>query len=156
MLSGIERRVEDGEPRRGGLRRVEAFALHALHAAGIASEEQADFVVGAVALVNAHLLPLAAREVDQLAGHRQPAGLLEQRTDLAAQRTARHIRPAEGILDHGIVASADLQRALAGADVEAGFTEHFAFEDQLPDQFQLGLGGVCAHALLVVGHDGLK
>src|ERR1035441_882713 len=39
----------------------------------------------------------------------------------------------------------DRQRALASAYMEPGFTEHFAFEDQLPDQFQLGLGGMCAH-----------
>ena len=156
MLSAIERRVEDRQARGRGLRGVERFALHALHAPGIAAEQQADFVVGTVALVNAHFLALAARKVDQLAGHRQSAGLLEQRADLAAQRTARHVRPAEGILDHGIVGTADLERALAGADVQAGFAEHFAFENQLPDQFQLGLGGMCAHALLVVGHDGLE
>ena len=51
---------------------VERFALHALHAPGIAAEQQADFVVRTVALVNAHFLPLAARKVDQFAGTASP------------------------------------------------------------------------------------
>ena len=58
---GVERGVEDGEARRRGLRGIQRLALHALHAAGIAPEQQADLVVGTVALVDADLLPLAAR-----------------------------------------------------------------------------------------------
>jgi hypothetical protein len=104
---------------------------------------------------NTHLLAAALREIHHLR-RVQASGLFEERAKLAPQRAARYVGTAERIFDDGIIAAADLQRALAGADVETGFTEHFAFEDQLPDQFQLGLGGMCAHALLVVGHDGLK
>ena len=57
-----------------------------------------------------------------------------------------HIGTAEGILHHGIIGSADLERAFACAHVQAGLAVQFAFEDQLADEFQLGLRGVRAHA----------
>jgi len=76
--------------------------------------------------------------------------------DLAAQGTARYVRTAKRIFDDGIIRAADFQRALARANVQAGLAMHLAFKDQLADEFQLSLGGVCAHALLVVGHNGLE
>ena len=42
---------------------------------------------------------------------------------------------AECVLGYGIIASADFQRALARAYMQAGFAKHFAFEDQLADKF---------------------
>jgi hypothetical protein len=84
-------------------------------------------------LVDADLLPLALREIDELAGNRQPEGLLEQRAHLAAQGTAWHVGTPESVLDHGIVRPADLQRTLARAHVQARFAVEFAFQNQLAD-----------------------
>jgi hypothetical protein len=72
----IERRIEHREARGRGLRGLQRFALHALHAARIAAEQQADFVVGTVALMDPHFLPLAARKVHQFGRNRQAGGLL--------------------------------------------------------------------------------
>ena len=59
MLSGSSGASIHRQARGRGLRGLERFALHALHAARIAAEQQADLVVGTVALVDAHFLALA-------------------------------------------------------------------------------------------------
>ena len=112
----------------------ERLAGDALHAAGIAAEQQADFVVGTVALVDADFLSFALRKVDQFGRHGQPGGLLQQRAELAAQRAARNVRPAEGVLDDGIIGAADFERAFAGADVQAGLAIQVAFENQFSNE----------------------
>ena len=66
----IERRVVDGQPRGTGRLGLQRLAFHALHAARIAAEQQADFVVGTVALMDAHLLAAALRKIHQLGRRR--------------------------------------------------------------------------------------
>ena len=67
MLSGIS--GASYTVRRAGLAalRLERFAGHALHASRIAPEQQADFVVRPVALVDADFLALALRKIHQFA-----------------------------------------------------------------------------------------
>ena len=122
------------------------LAGDALHASGVAAEQQADVIVGPVALVDPHFLALAPRKIDQLRGHRRAGELLEQRADLAAQRTARDVRAAGGVLYDRVVRAADLERSFARADVQSGFAMQLAFEDQLANQFQFRLRGVRAHS----------
>ena len=59
MLAAIQRRIVDRQARGGGGAGVDRLAGDAVHAAGIAAEQQADFVIGAVALVDADLLAFA-------------------------------------------------------------------------------------------------
>ncbi len=81
----------------------------------------------------------------------------------AAQRAAGDVGAAVRILHDRVIGAADFERAFARADVQTGLAVHFAFEDQLADQFQFGLCGVRAHdslfvvgALLVIGDDGFE
>ena len=66
--------------------------------------------------------------------------MFEQRAQAAAQGTAGNIGAPEGILNDRIVGAADIERAFAGADVQTGLAEQFAFEDNLPMNFN----SVCA------------
>ncbi len=75
-----------------------ASPADALHAAGSAAEEEADFVIGTIALVDADFLALALGEVDEFRGDGHAGGLLEQRADAAAQGTAGDVRTAEAHL----------------------------------------------------------
>jgi len=70
----------------GSMRALQRVSHHSLHAPGIASEQDADFIVGAVALVDAHLLPTPPRQIHQLGGNGQPRALLQQRPQPPAQR----------------------------------------------------------------------
>jgi len=119
-----------------------------LRAARAAAEQDADFVVRPVALMNANFLALAFRNVDEFGGHGHAGGLFQQGPDTAAQRAAGHIGTPLCILDDGIIRTADFQRAFARADMEAALAKHFAFEDQLTDQLQFRLCCVSAHVTL--------
>ena len=130
----IERRVICGQARGTGLRAVQRFALHAVHSAGVAPKQNADLIIRAIALVDAHLLPAPFRKIDQLGGDREAGSLLEQRAQPPAQRATRNIRAAKRILNHGIVRTADLERSFAGADVQPGFAVKLSFEEQLSNQ----------------------
>jgi hypothetical protein len=88
-----------------------------LHAARAAAEEETNFVIGTVALVNPYFLPLPFGKEDEFRRHGQAGGLLEQRPDTAAERTAGDVGTAEGILNDGVIGAADFERALACADV---------------------------------------
>ena len=55
---------------------------------------------------------------------------------LAAQRAARDVGQAEGVLDHRIIGAADFERALAGADVQSGLAVQVAVDRiSLPTSF---------------------
>src|SRR5579884_3555928 len=156
-----ERRIVDGQARGGGGGGLERLAGSAFHAAGAASEQEADFVVGAVALMNANFLAASARQVHQLGRHCEAERLFQQRAQASAQGAAGNIGEPEGILDDGIVGPADLEGAFAGADMQAGAAFQLSFENQLSDQFQFGLFRVRTHGvgqgvLFVVGDDGFK
>jgi hypothetical protein len=139
MLSTLERRVEHRQPRRRGLRGFERFALHALHAARAAPEQQADFVVGPVALVNAHFLAFAPGKVHQLGGNGQAGGSARAASGSCRAASCPARRDAKRVFHHRIIGAADFERAFARAHVQAGFAGHFAFQNQLADEFQLGL-----------------
>ena len=117
----------------GGFKRL---PCHPLHAARIAAEQDADFVVRTVALVNADFLPFALRKIHQFGRNREAGRLLEQRPQPAAQRTAGDVGQAKRVLHDRIVGAADFERTFARADVQPGFASDLAFEDQLADQFQ--------------------
>ena len=89
--------------------RLKRLARHALQASWIASEQQADFVVRPVALVNADFLAFALRKINQFVGHCHTGRLLQQRSQFASQRTAWNIGQSEGILNDGVVGAADFK-----------------------------------------------
>ena len=105
----VERRVEYRQARRCCLRCFERLSLHALHAARIAAEQQADLVVRPVALVDADLLPFAFGQIHQFGRRSQSESVFEQRTNPAAQRAPRNIGKTEGILDYRIIGTADFE-----------------------------------------------
>src|SRR5690349_7918156 len=96
--------------------------------------------------MNAHFLPFAARKIDQLGRRGGARELLEQRTDLAAERASGNVRMSGSVFDYRIVGAADFERALAGANVQSGLTMQFALQNQLADQFQFRLRSVSAHS----------
>ncbi len=114
-----------------------------------ATEEDADFVIGPVTLVDANLLAFALRDVDQLRGDGHASGLLEQRAQAAAKRAAGDVGPAVGVLYDRIIGAADFEGAFARSDVETGLAVHLAFENQLADQFEFCLCCMSAHGVLL-------
>ncbi len=131
----------------------------AIHAARAAPEQQTNFVVRPIALVNAHFLPFALGKIHQFGGHRQAGGLLQQRANLPPQRAARDVGQAEGVFHHRIIRAADFERALAGADVQSGLARQIAFQNQFSNQLQFRLRCVRTHVnrfLFVVCDDGFE
>ena len=84
--------------------------------------------------MNADFLAFAFGQIHQFGGGGQAERVFEQRTDAAAQRTAGDVGQAEGVLDDRIIGAADFERALAGADVQAGFAVQVARQNQLAHQ----------------------
>ena len=131
---------------------IEIAAADLFHAAGAAAEEDADFVVRPVRLVDADFLAFALGQVDEFGGDGGAGGLFEERADASAQGAAGDVGAAVGVFDDGVIGAADFEGAFASSDVETGFAMQLAFEDQLADQFEFRLWGVSAHLyLLVVG-----
>src|SRR5690348_243226 len=72
-----------------------------------------------------------------------------------------------GVLDNRVVRAANLERSLAGADMQPGLAMQLALQNQLADQFQFSLRSVRAHSSsrvmipvrqssFVVRHNGLE
>src|SRR5437762_5006117 len=89
--------------------------------------------------------------MDPLGGYRQAQESLEKRAKFSAQRASRDVRLSERVFYNGIIGSADFERTLARADVQAGLAMQITFQDQLPDEFQFCLRAVSAHDLFAVG-----
>ncbi len=98
--------------------------------------------------MDSHFLAAALRKKHQLRRRGHAERVLQQRAHLAAQRAARNIRQAEGVLDDRIIGAANFERAFAGSDVQAGFAVQVARQNQFPDELQFGLSSVCAHISL--------
>jgi hypothetical protein len=160
----FEGSVVDGEACRGDVAGFEGIALDAVHAAGIAAEQEADGVVDAVALVDADFLAAAAGEVDHLLRGSKAEGVFEEGAEAAAEGGTGDDGASEGILDDGVIGAADFERAFAGADVEAGEADERGVEDEFASEANFGNVGRGAHgipgggasSLLVVGDDGFE
>ena len=137
---------------------VDVATAHFLHAARAAAEQDADFVVRPVALVDANLLAFALRNKDQFGRYGRSGSLLEQRANPSAQSAAGDVGAAVGVLYYRVIRAADFQRAFARPDVQARFAVHLAFEDQLSDQLQFRLCSMGAHAksLFVISNNGFE
>ena len=83
--------------------------------------------------MNPHFVPFVTRNVDHLGRDGDTRELLEQRTDLTAQRAARNIGTPGGVFDHGIIRAANFERPFARADMQPGFAMQFPFENQFSD-----------------------
>ncbi len=138
----IEGRIIDGEPRRGGVRRIDMIARGSLHAARVASEQETDLVAGLVGLMDADFLAAAAGEEDEVRGRDRAGGVLEQRTDLAPDGTTRDVGAAEGILNNGVIGAAQVEGAFPGSDMESGLADHFAIKQEFSDEANFGAGGM--------------
>jgi len=114
----------------------------ALHAAGVAAEQEADFIAWFVGLVDAHFLAAAARQEDEIGRGDRARGVFEQRTEFAADGAAWDIWAAEGVFDDGVIGSTKVVRSFASSYMEAGRANHFAIQQEFPDEAKFGGGGM--------------
>src|ERR1700691_1675478 len=59
--------------------------------------------------MNANFLPLALGKIDELGRDRETRRLLQERADLASERTAGNVGQPEGVFDYRIIGAADFR-----------------------------------------------
>jgi len=84
--------------------------------------------------MNANFLPLALGKIDELGRHRETRRLLQERADLASERTAGNVGQPEGVFDYRIIGAADFERSLPRPDVQPGVAGDVAFQNQFSNQ----------------------